>query len=85
MLFTRWTKHLPKEKHDEFRKTILAYRVVLERLKELLEEDLAASKRIQNSRESYKNPSWPMFQADCIGEQRALEKVIKLITLNEEK
>lgn len=85
MLFTRWTKHLPKSDHEEFRKTILAHRVVLERLKELLVEDLAASKKLQNSKVRYQDSSWPMFQADCIGEQRALEKVIKLITLQEEK
>ena len=85
MLFTRWTKHLNKDKHDEFRKSILAARPVLKRLKELLEEDLAASKKEQSSKVRYQDSSWPMFQADCIGEQRALEKTIRLITLDEEK
>ena len=85
MLFTRWTKHLPKDEHEDFRKTIRAHRVVLDRLKELLEEDLEACKKSQSSKIHYRDACWPMFQADHIGEQRALEKVIKLITLDEEK
>jgi hypothetical protein len=85
MLTTTWTKHLPKDKKDEFRKVILAARPVLERLKVLLEEDLVASQKEQLGKVNYKDTSWPMYQADCIGEQRTLNKIIKLITLDEEK
>jgi hypothetical protein len=85
MASTTWTKHLPKTEQEEFRKAMLAARPVLTRLKVLLEEALAASQKEQLSKVCYKSSSWPMYQADCIGEQRAFQKIIKLITLDEEK
>ncbi len=82
-LVTRWFKHLSKVEHEDFKKTIFAHRIVLERLKDLLEEDLAASIKVQENKINYKESSWPMFQADCIGEQRTLKKLINLITIEE--
>lgn len=81
---TRWTKHLKaKADKEEFRKEVIASRHVLKVLKSLLEEDLRASQTSQESEEGYALPSWPYKQADAIGEQRAIKKVIKMITLED--
>ncbi len=77
-MYTRWTKNLPKERHNEFAMQVSAASPVLKRLLEILEEELAASKKAQLEKD-YESSAWAYSQADSIGEQRAYTKAVKLI------
>lgn len=73
----RFTNKVTKEE-------VLASKEVLDALKDLLEKDLEAEVRKQRSEVNYQLPSWPHFQADSIGCQRTLKKVIDLVTITED-
>jgi len=63
----------------EMKANILAAKPAMHRLITLLESDLSGAKRESKSKDKYSLASWPYLQADLIGTQRALERVIELI------
>jgi len=83
-IYTKWVKHLKTDdERKEFLAKLVASKDVLERLQKLLEEDLKSSSTQSLSKEKYECPNWPYLQADKVGEERALRKVIKIIDLRE--
>lgn len=78
----RWTKHLPS---SEDQKKFVAYvknnKELLDHIILMLREDLDAATRKQRSRDAYDKAEWPYFQASMLGEQRALDAVIDLLTM----
>lgn len=81
----RWTKHLKDtEVKAKFVERLYGYTDVLDILRNILKEDLEASRREMLDNENYSLPSWSEFQADNIGTQRTLTKIIDLITLTKE-
>lgn len=83
-MYTKWTSHLPKERQSEFEALISSSRLVLKRLKEMLNDEVKSCERVQLDKEY--DVAWPYKQADSIGELRAYRKAIKLLdnAINEE-
>lgn len=78
---SKWTKHLPNESDKEtLRKTILGSRIALDRLKELLSEELASLENQEASSTDYDSPSWAYKQAHRNGERAFAKKVFELLT-----
>lgn len=74
-------RHLKtKEERDQFRQRLLHNSDLLEVFVNLLLEDRERSYKRQHSITEY-DQSWPYKQADCIGEQRALDTIIALLKL----
>ncbi len=81
----RWTKHFKdSESKAKFVERLYGYTDVLDVLRNILKEELEESIRDMRSSENYTLPNWSEFQADKIGTQRTLNKVIDLITLTKE-
>lgn len=58
---------------------------LLDRIIEIIKEDLDISLKEMRSVASYDKPAWSEFQADKLGEQRAYAKMIALLTLDREE
>ena len=81
----RWTKHIKDpDVKAQFVERLYGYTDVLDVLKNILKEDLEESLRSGRSTENYAIPNWSEFQADKIGTQRTLVKLIDLLTLTKE-
>jgi len=81
-----WTDHLKtKKEKDEFKKRVAYSSDVLDRLRAILEKDLAASIKEAAKEENYSLPSWSCYQADKLGEQRTLRKVIDILPKQEKE
>ena len=59
-------------------------RELLQRIMDILKDDLEVSLKEMRSVDSYDKPAWSEFQADKLGEQRAYAKMIALLTLDRE-
>ena len=69
----RWTQHLKTEEQKErFLQALRNDTLVLGRLKEVIEEDLAALSRREVRTDSYESPSWAFQQAHYNGVKQQL-------------
>jgi len=59
-------------------------RTYFNKLIKILEKDLESSVRSSSSEALYAEPAWAEHQADRLGVQRTLRKVIDLITIRKE-
>jgi hypothetical protein len=85
-MFTRWTQHLKSdEEKKRFRNDILSARTVLERLKQMLEEDEAALEKSERDQRVYGMPNWDYLQAHKNGNMQVYAVVKKLIDLDQQK
>jgi hypothetical protein len=78
---SKWTAHLGKDpiKQEEFRSMINASKVVLDRLVEMLEKEIACSLSEQKKVDHYYDtPNWEYLQVDCNATQRTMQKIINL-------
>lgn len=80
---TYWLKGVNPKDKEELKTAILLAGIPLNRLKEILEEFLEVSRKEASKADKYELPAWSEYQADKIGEQRALTKVIKLLELDQ--
>jgi len=79
---TKWTSHLKsKQEKEKFRLYLFSCNDALERLSEVLQEDLEATVRDMSTEEGYDSPAWSERQADRLGKIRTLRKVIDLVNL----
>ena len=76
----RWFKYC---KNEDQKKEIKAYfgaaGYLLDTLAKILEEELNSSIKESSNKESYKLPAWSEYQADRLGEQRTLRKILNII------
>ena len=83
-IYTKWVKNLKTDQSkQEFLAKLMASKDVLLRLSALIEEDLAASDTNALNKDKYDCANWAYLQADKVGEQRALKKVLKIIDLRD--
>lgn len=76
----RWTKHIKDPKQKEiFVSQLRGAKPVLDVLKQILQEDYEASLKKAQAEDAYKLPSWALFQADKIAEQRTFNNLMSLI------
>lgn len=74
-----WFRGLNKEDKEDRVKELLSYRNAFDALKEILEE------HYKEYTPDYDCPSWSHKQADVNGHNRAIKKVINLITIKEKQ
>jgi len=83
-MISSWTKHLKTEEEKQtFKNTVLGSKTALNRLSQLLDEELESTKYSQLDPNNYGSTNWPYLQADKIGYARALETVKKIINLDQ--
>lgn len=78
-MFTRWTKGLSDQEIKEFQTSVVSAQKLLKKIKEVAEEELSYTENASLDKDNYTLPAWPYFQADVLGQQRAYNKVLKLI------
>ena len=77
-----WIKHLKdKEEKEEFTKILLEGNRIIDRLINIVEQELDSCKKQKLDKSRYLSPNWSEFQADTIGEERALRKILNLIKI----
>ena len=76
---TRWFKGLDEQEVADMRASLVASTTILLRLSKLIQEDLDSSVAAQLAGAQYESPSWAYQQADFIGQQRAFNKMLRLI------
>jgi hypothetical protein len=82
---TKWTKHITAEKdRDQFRKTILASRTALDRLHDILMDELKALDNQETSITDYSDASWSHKQAHRNGERAFAKIVLDLLTFSKD-
>ena len=79
-LNSRWLSHLKDEKaREDFEQYIRNSRTLVDRLRTIIQsldkEDEPFKK------EDYDNPSWPYRQADHVGFNRAIKKILDLLEI----
>lgn len=80
----RWTSHLKKqEEKEEFLKHIKSNRSILERLSELLEQDLNQLEKDREDENNFTLPDWKTHQAFKLGERNRLRKILSLIKIGD--
>lgn len=85
-MLPNWTNHLKTEDEKvRFRKYIYSSKGVLDRLKELMEQDETELNSKEMDESSYESPSWAALQADRNGYRRCLRKFKKLLTLDQKE
>lgn len=76
----KWTKHVKEADKEQFTKTVLASLPALNRLKEILEEELEQLSKQEASLSDYSDASWSHKQAHRNGERAFARKVLELLT-----
>lgn len=75
-----WIRHLPnEEERANFKKTLLASRHVLRRLREILEEERTRLANQETSEKDFEDPNWSHKQAYRNGERKGLKYVEDLL------
>lgn len=83
-MITAWTKHLKDPQEIErFKNSFLGSKMVLERLKALLEEEEAGLDRFELDPKSYDTSNWAYKQAHTNGFRASLKMINKLINLDQ--
>lgn len=76
----KWTKHLKSEaEKEQFIKTLLGSQTALDRLKQILEEELRTLENQESSLSDYSDASWSHKQAHRNGERSFAKKVFELL------
>jgi len=85
-MFTRWTKHLTTEEDKEkYRQQVLSCKPVLDHIKEMIEEDLAALARSEEDQRIYDLPNWEYRQAHKHGIRQYANVIKNLINLDQKE
>lgn len=80
---TRWMKNTKESDKAAVKQQVKNAKPVLDRLANLLTEDLEKSMREMSSRSNFDSPSWDSKMAHYLGEQTALRSIIKFIDIEE--
>jgi|14BtaG_2_1085337.scaffolds.fasta_scaffold01281_7 predicted RNA binding protein with dsRBD fold (UPF0201 family) len=80
---TRWFKDHKESEKAAVKQQVKNAKLVLDRLTELLQEDLEKSVKDMTSRKHFESSSWEDKIAHYLGEQTALRSIISLIDIEE--
>lgn len=80
---TQWLKGLKDKDKETFKKKLAAQQKIFKVLQNILEEKIEVSIKEGRQKEKYDKASWPFYQADKIGEQRAYQEIIDLLPKKE--
>ena len=85
-MYARWTSHLKDENNiREFKRLIYSSKEVLDRLKDIIEEDEASLTRSEMNPKTYENGSWSHLQAHKNGIRQYLCQIKTLIDLDQQE
>lgn len=80
---TNWLKHLnlqtQEKERGDLKSEVLRAKIALERLSDMVEEQITVVKKNQFNKNNYELASWSALQADCIGELRGLVLIKKYL------
>jgi len=79
---SKWQAGLTDQEKIDLKASMLAAIPAFKRLTGLLEDKLEEVRTSQLKRGTYDKSSWPYFQSDCLGYQRAVTEMIKLIEVD---
>lgn len=78
---TKWTKHLKAEaEKEQLEKTIRASRTALDRLKQIIEEEVETLNNQEASLVDYTDASWSHKQAHRNGQRALAKSIIDLLS-----
>ena len=84
-MYTMWTKHLEDlEEKEKFEKYVLGSKRLLNRLKDILQEQEDALSLGEMSPKNYDSPSWAYKQAHSNGYRQCLNVLKKLVDLDQQ-
>ncbi len=85
-MYTKWASHIadPQEKIN-FERHVVSARPVLDRLRQLLEEDKAQLDKVEMNVKQFDNPNWDYRQAFYNGSKASYTSILKLIDLDQQK
>lgn len=85
-MITAWTAHLDTEEDQEkFRRIVSSAKMVLDRLKTIIEDRQKVIDMIETSVEIYTKPGWDALLAHYNGEKAALKYMKKIVDLDQQK
>lgn len=85
-MYTRWTQHLTTDEEKEsFKKEIYSAKRVLERLRDILNEDEEMLDRSEMDQRTYDMPNWDYRQAHKNGNRQAMRALRLLVDLDQQK
>lgn len=76
-LSTAWTQNLPEDKREDFEKTVIRSRIVLRRLKEIVEAEIEALNRAEDT-DTF-STDWAYHQASRNGQRKTLRKILTIL------
>lgn len=83
---TLWTSHLKTEEEKErFRQHVLSSRGVLERLADLMKNDIEDTITEMSRASGYETPAWSEYQADRLGALRMLRDYVDILNVDGRK
>lgn len=74
---------MSEEDKKEMKRMLYDAHPALVRLSELLNEDLEKSVTDMSKQDNYTMPAWSAYQADKLGEQRAIRKILGMIDIED--
>lgn len=77
---TLWTNGLKPEQKTEIKKDFISSAHLRNRLKDIIQKEIEANRSSSRNSNTYESPSWALMQADSIGYERALFKIISWIS-----
>lgn len=82
-MITAWTKHLKTAKEiDEFEKYVRGSKVLLDRMQEILKENLSQLDSAEVKPTDFDDPNWSYKQAFRNGQRSTLKNILRLIHLD---
>ena len=85
-MYTRWTQHLSDaEEKEKFKNEIYGAKRVLERLRDIIQEDEKALSRSEIDSRIYTTPSWDYLQAHKNGNRQYMNTMINMVDLDLQK
>lgn len=86
-MYTFWTKGLDEQQKKDLYYSVSSGKNALKILRKETEKERERVQKERKAKGSYDTVNWSYLQADLIGEERALDKTIKLLNdlINEAK
>ena len=79
-MISKWTAGLTPEQKAELEATYKASALLRARLKDIITKEIETQRRNTRKAEAYADASWAFRQADNIGYERALFKILSYIS-----
>ena len=83
---SRWIKKAKtQEQKKEVMLKITSAIPALEMLADMIKDDIENKRKKTVSKDRYQEPSWAYYQADSVGEERALRSILKLLSIKNDE